>query len=84
MSSPEFFRIVDFYPLIDMSKCILCMDCVSRCGLGVIRPICDEKAGEARFQVQKSRCRNCRKCVQGCTRGAISIIAEMGGAMLDT
>ncbi|WP_165172346.1 4Fe-4S dicluster domain-containing protein [Adlercreutzia sp. ZJ242] len=38
MSSPEFYRAVDFHPVIDAVACSLCLACVRVCGLGVIRP----------------------------------------------
>lgn len=36
MSSPEFFRSVDFYPVINEQRCTWCMKCVHACGLKVI------------------------------------------------
>lgn len=38
MSSPEFYRAVDFHPVIDAAACSLCLACVRVCGLGVIEP----------------------------------------------
>lgn len=79
MSSPEFFRTIDFFPVIDRSKCTLCMGCAEHCGLGVIEAVRDERTREVTFRVLRHRCRNCRTCVKVCRRGAVSITAEMGG-----
>lgn len=80
MSSPEFYRTIDFFPVIDSAKCTLCMRCALECGLGVIQ--LDENAvdGTRRLVGRRRVCRNCRKCVRLCPSGAVSITAEMGGS----
>lgn len=72
LSSPEFFRTVDFLPVIDEGSCTLCLKCVKVCGLGVIT----YKKGEG-LAAEKGRCRNCRSCIEVCGAAAIQISAEL-------
>ena len=77
MSSPEFYRTVSFFPVIDRESCTLCMACVRACGLMAI----GYSSGEG-IVTRKGLCRNCRKCVQACASGAVRITAELKGSGL--
>lgn len=77
MSSPEFYRTVSFFPIIDGQKCTLCMGCVRVCGLKVFGY--DSAEG---IVAKKGICRNCRKCVETCAAHAIGISAELKGSGL--
>ena len=77
MSSPEFYRSISFFPVIDGGRCTRCLTCVRACGLGVIRYSSEEGVHSVR-----GVCRNCRKCVRACVPGAVSITAELKGSGL--
>lgn len=78
MSSPEFFRTVDFHPVFNRELCSGCLRCLDVCGLGVI--IKDGGDGSKAYPVaQRHLCRNCRRCVAICPEGAIAIDATLGG-----
>ena len=79
MSSPEFYRSIDFFPTFDETKCTLCLDCLRNCGLSVIELVRDGTNGKARLKARRHVCRNCRSCVQTCSAGAVQITAELGG-----
>ena len=73
VSSPEFFRVIDFYPTIDKNRCVRCMACISHCSLGVIKTTLDTKMENVSFIISRHVCRNCRSCVEACPAKAISI-----------
>lgn len=79
MSSPEFYRSIDFFPAFDEAACTMCLDCVRACGLGVIEAVPGSGTGRAHLTARRRVCRNCRSCVQACRRGAVKITAELGG-----
>lgn len=80
MSSPEFFRTIDFCPSIDPEACVLCLDCVRACPLHVIEVAYPKMQQHPVLQVKQHVCRNCRACVKTCSRGAIQISVKLGGA----
>lgn len=75
MSSPEFYRSIDFFPVIKDDACAICLACVRACALGVI-----SYSSDGGFSVRKRTCRNCRSCVEACRFNAVSITAELGGS----
>ena len=77
MSSPEFYRTISFFPVVDRTVCTMCMECTRVCGLSAIGYV----SGEG-IVARKGLCRNCRKCVQACRAGAVSISAELKGSGL--
>lgn len=78
MSSPEFFRTIDFFPQFDATRCSLCLKCVEACGLGVIELVNDGDS-KAHLEAKREICRNCRSCIQVCRKDAIRITASLGG-----
>lgn len=77
MSSPEFYRTISFFPVVDEGKCTLCMACVRVCGISAIG-----YKSEEGIVTRKGLCRNCRKCVYACAAGALAITAELKGSGL--
>lgn len=79
MSSPEFYRSIDFFPVFDVARCTMCLDCYKACGLGVIEVVPGNGPRKATLRAKRHVCRNCRSCIQTCRKGAIRITAEIGG-----
>ncbi len=53
-------------PVIDRSKCKLCLNCVNACPFGAMR------AGEGAVEVDEVACRGCGACAAACPTGALT------------